>query len=103
MRISGAQIIATNMSEWFFETLVNIVFHEGLYRQIRDEKLIERDENKLICRNLENRIENFAGNLMTIFHQYSSHYSTRNLQKIALSASVIGIAIGFLYFIYRFN
>lgn len=103
MRISGAQIIATNMSEWFFETLVNIVFHEGLYRQIRDEKLIERDENKLICRNLENRLENFAGSLMTIFHQYSSHYSTRNLQKIALSASVIGIAIGFLYFIYRFN
>ena len=98
MRISGAQIIATNMSKWFFETLVNIIFHEGLYRQTRDEKLIERDENKLIYRNLENRLENFASSLMTIFHQYSSHYSRRNLQIIALSASIIGIALGLLYF-----
>ncbi len=105
MRISGAQIIATRMSRWFFETLVNIVFHEGLYRQTRDDKLKERHKNTLIYRNLENRLEDFASSLMTMFHQYSSDYHRRRIQRIALRASIIipmiGFILGFLYFIFK--
>ena len=103
MRISGAQIITTRMSRWFFETLVNIVFHEGLYRQTRDDKLRERHKDTLIYKNLENRLEDFASSLMTIFHQYSSDYHRRRMQRIALRASIIipiiGFILGFLYFV----
>lgn len=89
MRISGAKLIATNMGKWFFQTLVNIIFHEGLYRQTRDEKFMKRNKNKLIYRGLENRLEDFAKSLMTIFHQYSSDYWSRRIKKIALWASII--------------
>ena len=90
------------MSKWFFETLVNIVFHEGLYRQTRDKKLIRKYGNKKIYRNLENRLEDFASSLMTIFHQYSSDYSRHKIQKIALIASITGLILGLLYFICSF-
>lgn len=103
MRISGGQIIATDMSKWFFETLVNIIYHEGLYRQTRDEELKEQHENDLIYRNLENRLEDFASRLMEIFHQYSSEYRSRKIQRNALYTSIIisivGILLGILYFI----
>jgi len=101
MRISGAQIIATNMKDWFFNTLVNIIFHEGLYRQTRNEQLNEGHKNTLIYGDLENRLEDFASRLMSIFHQYSSDYYRRGLQIIALYASIIGIMLGILYFIFR--
>ncbi len=101
MRISGAQIIATKMSDWFFNTLINIVFHDGLYRQTRDEKFKPEFENPLIYGNLENMLEDFASHLMTIFHQYSSDVYSRGLQRTALIASIIGITLGSLYFILR--
>lgn len=102
MRISGAQIISTNMSKWFFETLVNIIFHEGLYRQTRDRDFLKKYEKKLIYWNLENRLEDFASGLMTIFHQYSSDSRRHKIQKIALVATITGLFLGFLYFICDF-
>jgi len=75
MRISGAQIITTNMNSLFFYRLINIIFHEGLYRQTRDEKLNKGYKNELLYSDLENRLENFASRLITIFYQYSNdHY-----------------------------
>jgi len=101
MRISGAQIVTTNMSDLFFYRLINIIFHEGLYRQTRDEKLNKRHKSELIQGDLENRLEDFASCLMTFFYQYSSDYYRRGLQLIALWASMIGIGLGLLYFILR--
>jgi hypothetical protein len=96
-RISGAKIITTSMSDWFFYNLVNIVFHEGLYRQARDKQnkssAYYSVSKKSICHGLENRLEDFAGNLMATFHAYSSEYVRRNIQKIALVASIIAIGI----------
>jgi len=91
MRISGAKIVASDMSYWFFENLVSIVFHEGLYRQTRDKKRKKLLSNKEAYNGLENRLEDFASRLMTTFHEYSSECVRRNIQKIALIAS--GIAI----------
>lgn len=87
MRISGAKIISMDMSDWFFEILVNIVFHEGLYRQTRDKKLKIRHLKEDIYGGLENRLEDFASKLMTIFHQYSTTYSGREIQETSLQIS----------------
>lgn len=101
MRISGAQVITTNMSDLFFYRLINIIFHEGLYRQTRDEKLNKGHKCELIHGDLENRLEDFASRLMTIFYQYSNDYYRRGLQLIALWASMFGLGLGLLYFILR--
>ena len=93
MRISGAKIIASDMSNWFFENLVSIVFHEGLYRQARDKKERKLSSKELVYKGLENRLEDFASRLMTTFHGYSSEYVRRNIQKFALIASVASVAI----------
>lgn len=92
-RISGAKIITTHMSDWFFYNLVNIIFHEGLYRQARDKQQNNKPTTKTICHGLENRLENFAGQLMATFHTYSSEYVRRNIQRIAISASVFAILV----------
>lgn len=94
IRISGAKIIASDMSEWFFNNLVNMVFHEGLYRQTRDKD--ELKHRGPIYNGLENRLEDFAGKLMTTFHEYSSEYVRRNIQKIALGATIAGILLAVL-------
>ncbi len=94
MRISGAKIIASDMSEWFFNNLVNIVFHEGLYRQARDkEKLLPKDP---VYVGLENRLEDFASKLMTTFHEFSSEYVRRRIATIALYASIGAIVISII-------
>lgn len=93
MRISGAKIISSDMSEWFFNNLVNIVFHEGLYRQTRDKKELSRKEP--VYKGLENRLEDFASRLMTTFHEFSSEYVRRRIARIAVYASIAGIAIAF--------
>lgn len=97
MRISGAKIITTKMSKWFFYNLVNLVFHEGLYRQARDKHLkkgvFNSPNTKSLCHGLENRLEDFASHLMSTFHAYSSEYVRRNIQRIALGAAIIAILI----------
>ena len=91
MRISGAKIIASDMSEWFFNNLVNIVFHEGLYRQTRGKSKLPRIEP--VYKGVENRLEDFASELMTTFHEYSSEYVRRRIQLIALIAAAIGLTL----------
>jgi len=98
MRISGAKIIAMDMSDWFFETLVNIIFHEGLYRQTRDKNKKIVESNKQIYGGLENRLEDFASKLMTTFHEYSSDNIRRKIQKLALWATIFGILLGIAFF-----
>ncbi len=101
MRISGAKIIAMDMSDWFFEILVNIVFHEGLYRQTR-ENIIRNSQGK-VYGGLENRLENFASKLMTTFHQYSSDIYRRRMQKkttyITIGFGIIGPFLTILGFV----
>lgn len=96
MRISGAKTIASDMSKWFFENLVSIIFHEGLYRQTRDKKLGKLHSEEEVYKGLENRLEDFASRLMTTFHEYSSEHVRRNIQWIALIVSGTAILIGIL-------
>jgi len=91
MRISGAKIIASDMTDWFFGHLINIIFHEGLYRQARDKNKGLLFSHGPVYGGLENRLEDFASKLMTTFHEYSSDYVRRNIQKIALFAAAVGI------------
>jgi len=89
MRVSGAKIISSDMSEWFFNNLVNIIFHEGLYRQTRDKQRGSLLSNESIYEGLENRLEDFASKLMTIFHEFSSEFVRRRIAKIGLVASIV--------------
>jgi len=105
MRISGAKVIASDMSNWFFENLVSIIFHEGLYRQARDKKrkkLTNRMAKRAVYNGLENRLEDFADKLMATFHEYSSEHIRRRISWIALFASVIGILITIANFLFNF-
>jgi hypothetical protein len=101
LRISGAKIIASDMSKWFFEILVSIIFHEGLYRQTRDKRkngTIIKQFTEEIFVGLENRLEDFAGKLLSTFHEYSSEQVRRRIALFALSASVVGILIALANF-----
>lgn len=93
MRISGAKIISSEMSDWFFNNLINIVFHEGLYRQTRDKNNKILVSQLPVYKGLENRLEDFAGRLMTTFHEFSSEHVRRRIAKIAAIASIIGISL----------
>jgi len=102
MRISGAKVIASDMSNWFFENLVSIIFHEGLYRQARDKerkKLPSRMTKRAVYNGLENRLEDFADKLMATFHEYSSEHIRRRIAWIALLASGIGIIFTIVNFL----
>lgn len=102
MRISGAKIIASEMSKHFFWHLVNIVFHEGLYRQsrLKDDALnrfFRTEEIKTgILYGLENRLEDFADRLTTVFHErVASELSSRNafvVLILTIVATVIALA-----------
>jgi hypothetical protein len=96
MRVSGAKIITSEMSDWFFWNLVNIVFHEGLYRQSRESKF----KANSVHAGVENRLEDFASNLMTTFYEVSNARAQDLIAKFALSLAILGIILGFIYFIY---
>lgn len=93
MRISGAKTISSDMSYWFFNNLINIIFHEGLYRQTRDKKNGNLLSKEPVYTGLENRLEDFAGKLMTTFHEYTSENLRRRIAGIALYASIVGIIL----------
>ena len=65
MRISGAKVITSPMSDWFFFNLTNLVYHEGLYRHSREKKLAGGE----VYKGLETRLEDFADRLMASFSQ----------------------------------
>lgn len=76
MRISGANIIASPMSDWFFWNLTNLVYHEGLYRQCRNTL----KSGGKVYKGLEARLEDFADRLMTSFSQ-----SITNVMQVRLN------------------
>jgi len=103
MRVSGASIITTQMSSWFFWNLINIIFHEGLYRQSRPAGL-SKDlfEAKGVYYGLENRLEDFAGRLMDTFLDLSSIRVRSLIAKIALIIAVLGFLFAVIQFVYPY-
>ena len=65
MRISGAKLITTSMSDWFFWNLTNLIYHEGLYRRCRETQ----NSSDQVYKGFEDRLEDFADRLMTSFSQ----------------------------------
>lgn len=96
MRVSGAKIITSQMSEWFFWNLVNIVFHEGLYRQSRED---DRFPDEGVYPGLENRLEDFASSLMSIFYELSSARVQDLIAKFVLVLTILGILITIAQFV----
>lgn len=102
LRVSGAKIIASDMSKWFFEILVSLIFHEGLYRQTRDKRkegtIIKQFTGEIFV-GLENRLEDFADKVLSTFHEYSSEEVRRRIALIALIASGVGVGITLVNFL----
>lgn len=92
MRVSGGSVITTEMSNWFFWNLTNIVFHEGLYRQSRNIDL-SKDlfKTRGVYFGLENRLEDFASRLMNTFHNLSSTHTRSVIAQIALIVAVLAL------------
>jgi len=99
MRISGPKIISTPMTKWFFNNIVNLVFHEALYPLSRDKNILKNED---IHYGLEQRLEIFASALLKDFHSYSSVHLKHNLQNIAFILSLIGGIIGIISFVLYF-
>src|SRR5439155_5456610 len=72
MRISGAMIVTQKMSSWFFWNLSNAVFHQGLYKQERQESINDRYKDPGVYYGLENRLEVFADHVTNSFSQLLS-------------------------------
>ena len=103
MRVSGASIITTETSSWFFWNLINIIFHEGLYRQSRPIGL-SKDLflSKGVYYGLENRLEDFAGRLMDTFLDLSSIRVRSLIAKIALIIAILGFLFAVIQFVYPY-
>lgn len=84
MRISGAKIITSPMSDWFFWNLTNVVYHEGLYRHCRETP---NGESK-VYKGFEARLEDFADRLMASFSQ-----SVANVVQVSLNWWLVSLTI----------
>lgn len=84
IRISGAQIITSPMSEWFFSNLTNIVYHEGLYRQSG----VQQIDSVQVYKGLESRLEDFADSLMASLTQ-----SLTSDAQVLLNRCLVGLTI----------
>lgn len=93
IRVSGVKIITSEMSDWFFLNLTNIVFHEGLYRQTREK---ERFNKENVYPGLENRLEDFASSLMTMFYELSSSRVQDSIARYVLALTVLGSTAAFI-------
>ena len=103
MRVSGASIITTEMSSWFFWNLTNIIFHEGLYRQSRSIGLSEDlFKAKGTYYGLENRLEDFASRLMDTFNDLSSIRVQGLIAKIALIIAILGFLFTVIQYVYPY-
>lgn len=96
IRISGAKTITSEMSKWFFWNLVNIVFHEGLYRQSRETNKFTGEG---VYPGLENRLEDFARSLMNTFYELSSARVQDLIAKFVLVLTILGLFIAFIQFV----
>lgn len=94
MRVSGGSVITTEMSNWFFWNLTNIIFHEGLYRQSRPiglSKVLFETKTEGVYYGLENRLEDFASRLMDTFHDLSSIRIRGIIAQIALIVAIFAL------------
>jgi len=91
MRISGAMIITSPMSKWFFWHLTNLIYHEGLYRQSRDKQIQIRIGE--VYRGLEFRLADFADELMASFSQSVANVYQRILNRLLVSLTISIIAL----------
>lgn len=89
MRISGAKIISSRMSDRFFWNLVNVVYHEGLYRQSREIRIEPRE----VCKGLEGRLEKFADELITSFSQSLANVVQTTLNALLVTLTVLLLAL----------
>lgn len=89
MRISGAKLITSPMSEWFFWNLTNLVYHEGLYRQSREQQI----SSGKVYKGLEVRLEDFADRVMTSFSQSVANVVQRTLSWWLLLLTILLIAL----------
>jgi|SRR5437016_416534 len=92
MRISGAMIVTEKMSSWFFWNLSNAVFHQGLYRQERQESINDRYKMPGVYYGLENRLEVFADHVTNSFYQLLSAKMSARLNQLILYVT-IGLAV----------
>lgn len=89
IRISGAKIITSPMSEWFFWNLTNLVYHEGLYRQQREQQI----SSDVVYKGLEVRLEDFADRLMASFSQSITNVVQRTLTWWLVLLTILLIAV----------
>ena len=73
------------MSDWFFWNLTNVVYHEGLYRESRKKGEVPSGE---VHKGLEDRLEDFADELMTSFSQ-----SLTNAVQTTLNRWLVGLTV----------
>ena len=94
MRISGAQLVTSPMSEWFFVNLTNLIYHEGLYRMSREQRL----KRGQVWKGLEVRLEDFADKLMAAFSQSIANVvqRTQTWLIVLLTVVLIGFTIGLI-------
>lgn len=86
MRVSGAKIIATEMSNRFFWELVNVVYYQGLYWQSRESS--QAFPIGRVHRSLENRLEDFGREFATTFYEL---VSARMLERLNFRLVVVTV------------
>jgi len=87
IRISGAKLITSKMSDEFFVNLVNVVYHEGLYRQSREKgKQIQPGQ---VHKGLESRLEKFADAVMTSFSQSLANTMATSLNTLLVFLTIL--------------
>lgn len=97
MRISGAKLVTSQMSDEFFVNLVNVVYHEGLYRQSREKGILPGQVHK----GLELRLEKFADELMTSFSQSLANTMSASLNTWLLFLTILIIILTVVLAFYR--
>jgi hypothetical protein len=105
MRLSGAKIITSEMSDWFFWNLINLIFDEGLYKRCRKPEASKKQEVKAgledkleVKAGLEDKLEDFAKNLMKNFYEISNARVQDLLATFVLVLTILGVIIAFLQF-----
>jgi hypothetical protein len=99
LRISGGGVVASSMSKSFRWNLINIVYHEGLYRESRSKqkegKRGQGEGNGQIYEGVEDRLEQFADELMDLFSQLISNRTLTRLTAslVALTAALILVTL----------
>jgi len=93
VRISGAKIITSLMSDWFFWNLTNLIYHEGLYKQCREQR--QKISSGDVYKGMELRLEDFADRFMASFNQSITNVvqTTQNRWVVLLTIWLVIVTI----------